>query len=170
MLSSVVEQIHSPLQVRAETRFVLDRLGSRVGHLEFGLTICNMAGVPASMPFIAFSAIGLKWVSLPGWLQEITTGRNGRKMTRFRMQSISELAPGQSALPCKLVLQVTMNQGCSVKLLPGVDEPLTTLTDVTLYYVAGAGNFAPLRSSIVISADEIARRIGASYPWLRRSA
>lgn len=157
----------SLLSVSVDATHTPTRLGSIVGFVMVDFTIENKSTLEANVPFLAFSMLGLHFVKGEGWVQDHFDIRTGKRMIRFR-SSQKSLGAGKSAAPCSLRMPITLEDGGSLRLLPGSNRRVSDISDITLFYVAGAANFAPERSSVVISANMIRSHVYQAFPWVQK--
>jgi hypothetical protein len=154
------------LRVTVNTTFTPARLGSIVGWFAADFTLENTSEVEACHPFIAFSMLGLHFVKNEGWVQDYFDIRVAKRMLRFRSRQHS-LGAGKCASPCSLRIPFTPEDGGSLRLLSGTERRVSEISDIRIFYVAGAANFAPERSSVVISANKIRSQVYEAFPWVR---
>ena len=154
------------LRVTVNTTFTPARLGSIVGWFAADFNLENTSEVEACHPFIAFSMLGLHFVKNEGWVQDHFDIRVAKRMLRFRSRQHS-LGAGKCASPCSLRIPFTPEDGGSLRLLSGTERRVSEISDIRIFYVAGAANFAPERSSVVISANKIRSQIYKVFPWVQ---
>ena len=154
------------LRVTVETNFTPARLGSIVGWVTVNFTVENTSEFEASNPFLAFSMLGLHFEKNKGWVQDHFDVRIAKRMIRFRSVRQS-LGAKKSATPCALRIPFTHEDGGSLRLLSGTERRISDISDIRIFYLAGAANFAPERSSVVISANKIRSQIYKVFPWVQ---
>lgn len=154
------------------TKAAFTRANSKscVGYLDVDLKIHNASGIDANMPFIAFSALGLTLIPRPGWKSESIASAAGRRLVRFASPAVAVLPAEGTAEPCALRLAILAAEGGMVEVVPALRKPVAAMSDITLSYVLGAGNFPPLRASLVIPASAIVEPVFASGVLPHRAA
>jgi hypothetical protein len=110
--------------------------------------------------------LGLHFEKNKGWVQDHFDVRIAKRMIRFRSVRQS-LGAKKSATPCALRIPFTHEDGGSLRLLSGTERRISDISDIRIFYLAGAANFAPERSSVVISANKIRSQIYKVFPWVQ---
>lgn len=133
--------------------------GSR-GHVRISIKLKNMTSVPAENPFFCLPVRGLDVLPHDGWLWHEFQSVN--RMIRFTHRQPTRLMGGDEVNCCVLRLPYRQPGGNVVSYGWGDQRQISTLPDLRLFCITGAGNFPAERFSVVIPASSITGAI-ASY-------
>lgn len=128
------------------------------GTLSIDLTIENSSHVPAQLPFLCVTDLGLNIHPVrAGRMEKIAA--DGRRLVRFGFESHTVLKPGDKLAICQLICGW---RGCDAPVVSfdlGSGHPLDSLRDLRILCVSGAANFPSERSYLVLPAASIRKAI-----------
>ncbi|MGQ0486551.1 MAG: hypothetical protein ACT4SY_14515 [Hyphomicrobiales bacterium] len=152
------------LLVSARVEFKATTARQHAGFIHIQFSVRNTSTIEATQPFICFPATGLQFARCPGWSTGYFLSDSGRRMIRFVPRSGHPLAAGESVTACMVRLPFARSGGGTVTIARGVERRLAELPHLRLFVIAGAGNFAPERSSVVVPVNEMLAAIRRGLP------
>ena len=134
--------------------------GQDSGTLSVAFTVENFSHVPAQLPFLCLTDLGLN-------IRPVRNGRmeklssDGRRLVRFGLEAPAVLSTGGKTVLCMLTLSWRGRDPASVSFDRGAGHEVEALRDLRLFCITGAANFPPERSTLTISANRVRSAIAA---------
>lgn len=125
------------------------------GSICVAFSVRNTTTIAAIMPFLVFSALGIRLVEESNWIRESVVNHAGKRLIRFASFKEGPLEQGCAATPCVMHLDVTPNRGGAIVVSRSFKRLLNDISDIRISCTVGAGNFSPEPATVVVRGSLI---------------